>query len=456
VQSPAQDASTPPYPRPAYAWFIVGILVLAFLISYVDRQVLAILVGPMKADLHASDSEIAWLYGIFAIFYAVAGLPIAMLADRYARLRLISAGLLLWSLLTIASGLSRTLLQLVLARIGVGVGEAVLTPAANSLIPDSFPRHRVTLAVSVFMAGSTLGSGLAFVVGGVVLSLVQNAGTTYVPLLGEMSAWQKVFLACGLPGLVLAPVLLLLREPIRRQAGGLKSAGAPLAEVLSWYRRNRATAILHHAGFLCLALMGFGFVFWSISFFTRVHGMQASTAAQIFGVIQMVSGSLGSVWGPLLAARLARGGRQDANIVAGMIGGACAMGAIMLIQTMPNAFWAFACYVPALFFVSSPFGLAYGSLPVIAPASMRAVVASVFMLVVSLGMLLGPPIAGFFNERVFPGGDGVRWSILTVTPIFGLAGLILLWFCRRHYAASLVAAEELETAASQVQVWRGG
>jgi MFS family permease len=445
---PGQHTAVPPYPRPFYAWLLVGILVLAFLFSYIDRQVLAILVGPMKADLHATDSEIGWLYGVFALFYAVGGLPIAMLADRYARLRLVAAGVLLWSVLTIASGLARNLLQLVLARIGVGVGEAVLTPAANSLIPDSFPRHKVPFAVSVFMAGSTLGSGLAFLVGGVVLGLVQEAGTTYVPLLGNMSAWQKVYLACGLPGLVLAPCLLLLREPIRRQFKVSQRAGATLAELRAWYRQNLRTVILHHSGFLCLALMGFGFVFWSISFFTRVHGLQASTASQIFGVIQLVFGSLGSVSAPLLAARLARGGRKDVNIVAAMIGGVCAMAAIMLIQTMPSAFWAFVCYVPALFFVSSPFGLAYGSLPVIAPASMRAVVVSVFMLVVSLGMLLGPPIAGFFNERIFPDGDGVRWSILTVTPVFGCLGLTLLWFCRRHYAASLAAAETLETAAA--------
>jgi MFS family permease len=448
MNSPGQLAAVPPYPRPIYAWFLVAILVVAFLFSYIDRQVLAILVGPMKADLHATDSEIGWLYGVFALFYAVGGIPIAMLADRYARLRLVAAGVLLWSVLTIGSGLARNLLQLVLARIGVGVGEAVLTPAANSLIPDSFPRERVPFAVSVFMAGSTLGSGLAFLAGGTVLGLVQDAGTTYVPLLGNMSAWQKVYLACGLPGLVLAPCLLLLREPIRRQFSVSKRAGATLAELLSWYRRNLTTVILHHTGFLCLALMGFGFVFWSISFFTRVYGMQASTASQIFGAIQLVFGSLGSICAPLLATRLARGGRKDGNIVAAIIGGACAMAAIMLIQTMPSAFWAFVCYVPALFFISSPFGLAYGSLPVIAPASMRAVVVSVFMLVVSVGMLLGPPIAGFFNERVFPNGDGVRWSILTVTPIFGCLGLTLLWFCRRHYAASLQAAESLELEVS--------
>jgi MFS family permease len=146
----------------------------------------------------------------------------------------------------------------------------------------------------------------------------------------------------------------------------------------------------------------------------------------------------------LLAARLARRGRRDANIVAGMVAGAFGMVTIMLVQTMPDALWAFVLYVPAMFFAASPFGLAYGSLPVIAPAKMRAVVASFFMCIVNLGMLLGPPIAGLFNERIFPEVEGVRWSILTVTPIFGIAGLVLLAFCRRHYAVSLDAADALE------------
>jgi MFS family permease len=191
--------------------------------------------------------------------------------------------------------------------------------------------------------------------------------------------------------------------------------------------------------------MGFSFVFWSVSFFTRVHGMQASSASQVFGWIFMIAGSLGSLWAPLLALRFARRGHRDANVLAGMVGGLLAMLAIMAAQTMPTAFWAFVCYVPAMFFVASPFGLAYGSLPVITPPPMRAVVTSVFMVVVNMGMLLGPPIAGVFNERIFPGHDGVRWSLLTMAPIFGLAGVLLLALCRRHYARSLAAAEVLDS-----------
>jgi MFS family permease len=432
--------------KSTYGWVIVGMLILASLISYADRQVVAIVVAPMKSDLGVTDSQIGWLYGIFAVFFALAGIPLAMLADRYSRVRLVGAGVFFWSLMTATCGLARSFLQVMLARIGVGVGEAVLTPSANSLIADTFPREKVPFAVSVFMTGATIGSGLAFVAGGVILGVVQSGGAVRWPLVGELHPWQQVFFWCAVPGLLLAPVFAFMREPPRHVVRGSRAAGASLSEILAFYRQNRATLLFHHVGFLCLSLMGFAFVFWTVSFFSRVHGVEPARAAVIFGWIFVVMASLGTVWTPTLAARFRRRGRRDANIVAAMIGGGCAMVAIMAVQAMPNAFWAFVCYLPAMFFNASPFGLAYGSLPLITPPPMRAVVTSVFMCVVNLGMLLGPPIAGLFNERLFPQADGVRWSLLTLTPLFGLLGLALLAFGRRHYARSLEAADQLEAS----------
>jgi MFS family permease len=439
------------FPSPLRAWLIVSILIFAMLVSYVDRQIVAIVVGPMKLDLHASDSTIGWLYGIFALFYAVGGVPLAMFADRYTRSRLIAAGIFLWSIATCLCGLTRNFSQLLLTRIGVGVGEACLSPATSSLIADLFPRERIPLVVSAFQAGATTGSGLAFIVGGLILSLVQSGGSRQISFLGDLHPWQQVFVFCGLPGLVLAPMMLLFKDPPRRGTSGRVPGRQPDAtstngiSLISFYRTNKATLLLHHSGFLCLALMGFGFVFWSVSFLSRVHGIEPAKAAQIFGFIQIIVGPLGNLAAPALALRLSRRGHRDANIVASMIGGGCAMLAIMLIQAMPTATLALICFVPALFFTSSPFGLAYGSLPVITPGSRRAVVTSVFMLVVSLGMLLGPPLAGLFNERIFPSPTGVRWSLLTLTPILGITGLCLLALCRRHYAISLARAESAES-----------
>jgi MFS family permease len=432
--------------RPLVAWIAVTILVLASVFSYVDRQVVAIVVGPMKADLALSDTQVGWLYGIFALFYAVAGVPIARFADRGNRSRLIAIGLCAWSAMTMLSGLSRNFLQVFAARIGIGVGEATLVPAANSLIGDLFPRERVPFAISVFTTGGVLGSGLAFVIGGSVLALIEHSGQPLLPWLAQLAPWQQFFIYVGLPGFLLAPAILFIREPQRKRVAA-KAAGTDLHAVAAFYRENFTTIVLHHLGFLAYALMGFCNVFWTVTFFTRVHGLPASEASSIFGWIFLLAGTWGGPWAAALARRMAARGSQDANIKAAMIGGALMIPSVFLIQLMPTAFWAAVFYVPTMFFSTSPYGLAYGSLPIIAPPQIRATVISVFMFVVSLGMLLGPPLAGTFNEHIFPSQEGVRYSVMSVTALCGGSGFILLWLARKHYAVSLERAVAREAAA---------
>lgn len=431
-----------PYPRRAYAWLVVGALVIAALVAFVDRQVVAIVVDPMKTDLGVGDTEIGWLYGVFAIFYAVAALPIAWLADNRSRKHIIAVGIFFWSLMTMCCGLSRTFWQLFLARVGVGVGEATLTPAATSLLGDYFPREQLPLAMSVYQTGAIMGSGLAFIVGGVVLGLVEEGEPWVLPVIGQLKPWQQTFVFVGAPGFVLAMLFLLLREPLRRRSVARAGiAQAPLGEVVGFYRQHLPTLALHHVGFLSLALMGYAFVFWSVSYFVRVHGADAAAASQTFGWIFLVTGPLGPILVAVLARRLSERGRADANITAGMVGGALAVPVIILIQFAPDIFWAFVLYVPAMILINSPFGIAAGSLPVITPPHLRAQVAAVYMLVGALGMMLGPPIAGAFNEHVFPGDDGVRYSLMTLTGVFGLLGVACLWTGRRHYARSMAQAD---------------
>ncbi|MFP6837133.1 MAG: MFS transporter [Pseudomonadales bacterium] len=431
------------YPRPAYSWFVVAVLVFAALIAFIDRQVVAIVVDPMKQDLGVGDAQIGWLYGVFAVFYAVAAMPIAWLADRRSRTRLIAAGIFLWSLMTMACGLSRSFWYVFLARIGVGVGEATLTPATTSLVGDYFPRDQIPLALSVFQTGAIMGSGIAFIIGGYVLEIVEQANPLVLPLVGELHPWQQTFLYVGAPGILLAFFLLFLREPTRRSASGsVQESQATVAEILDFYRRNARTLAFHHVGFLSFVLMGYAFVFWTVSFFVRVHGYAASEASQIFGWIFLLTGPIGPILAALFARWLSNRGRGDANIIAGMVGGLIAMPTIIIIQFVPSASWAIVLYVPAMIFINSPFGLAAGSLPVIAPANMRAQVAAFYMLVVSFGMMIGPPLAGAFNEYVFPGPEGVRYSLMTLSSIFGVIGGVSLWMGRRHYARSLAIADE--------------
>lgn len=430
----------PAYPKPIYAWTIMAILVAAALLAFIDRQVVAIVVDPMKRDLGVGDAQIGWLYGVFAVFYAIAALPIAWLADHRSRTRLIAIGITLWSLMTMACGLSRSFLYVLLARIGVGVGEATLTPATTSLVGDYFPRSQIPLAMSIYQTGAIMGSGIAFIIGGVVLALVENTPPLVLPWFGELRPWQQTFVYLGAPGILMGMLFLFLREPVRRLAPDT-APQPPGRELLAFYQRNATTLALHHTGFLALALMGYAFVFWSVSYFVRVHGIEASAASQLFGWIFLVAGPLGPVLAAVYARRLGRQGRRDANLTAGMMGGLLAIPVIVAIQFAPNAAWAFILYVPAMIFVNSPFGIAVGCLPVITPPHLRAQVAAVYMLMVSVGMMLGPPLAGAFNEHVFPGPDGVRYSLITLTGGFGLLGVVLLWFGRKPYAESLEVAD---------------
>jgi len=430
-----------PYPNRKYAWFVVFVLILASLIAFIDRQVVAIVVGPMQEDLGVGDTEIGWLYGVFALFYAVAALPIATLADMKSRKTIIAVGIALWSLLTIACGLARNYWQIFFARMGVGIGEATLNPSTTSLIGDFFPRKDVPLALSIFQIGPIVGTGIAFIIGGMVLEIVQQAEPLTLPLIGALKPWQQTFVYVGAPGILLAGLFLFIREPVRRVSNEPEIAQTGTGQLIHFYRTNASTLLWHHLGFVSLILTGYAFVFWSVTFFVRIHGVPAAEASQIFGWIFVIFGPMGPLIVAYIAAELKRRGHHDANITAGMIGGIATIPCVLLIQIAPSATWAYILYAPALLAVNSPFGIAAGALPVITPPHLRARVAAVYMFAGAVGMMFGPPLAGAFNEYLFPGAEGVRYSMIIMTCCFGFLGVLFLWFARKPYAASIQSAD---------------
>ncbi|MFT7219079.1 MAG: MFS family permease [Candidatus Azotimanducaceae bacterium] len=439
--NPESTTANPPYPSRRYAWFVVFVLIIASLIAFIDRQVVAIVVEPMKEDLGVGDTEIGWLYGVFALFYAFAAIPIATLADTKSRKHIIAVGIFLWSLMTIACGLTRGYWEIFIARIGVGVGEATLSPSTTSLIGDYFPRKDIPLALSIFQTGPIIGTGIAFIIGGVVLDMVENADPLVLPFFGALKPWQQIFVYVGVPGLILAAFFLLIKEPLRRPSLAPPTQKSSTAQLLDFYRENRRTIIFHHLGFVSLILTGYAFVFWSVTFFVRIHNVPASEASQMFGWIFVFFGAMGPLLIAFIAKKLTDRGHKDANITAGMIGGMLTIPTVLMIQFAPNVTWAYILYAPALLAVNSPFGMAAGSLPVITPPHLRARVAAVYMLTGATGMMFGPPMAGAFNEYIFPGVDGVRYSMMTMTTFFGILGVVLLWFGRKPYAESLAKSD---------------
>ena len=202
------------------AWYMVGLLTVAYVVSFVDRNILGLLIDPIKADLGLSDLQIGLLLGpAFAIFYATMGLPLGYLADRRRRTWIVAAGVAVWSAATAFSGLARNFVQLFIARMSVGVGEATLSPCAMSLISDSYPEERRGKPIAVYSSAISLGSGLAALLGAGVLAWANTNEQTVLPLVGPVAAWQLAFIVVGLPGLLLAALFFWVPEPKRLLAG---------------------------------------------------------------------------------------------------------------------------------------------------------------------------------------------------------------------------------------------
>lgn len=218
--------SQPDAPIPAYSWYVLGVLVLVYVLNFVDRQILSILAEDIKRDLGLADEDLGFLYGTaFGVFYALFGIPLGRLADNWHRVRLMTAGLALWSTMTALSGFAKSGGALAAARVGVGVGEATASPSAYSLISDWFPRRRRATALAIYSSGLYIGGGLSLGIGGFVVQRWNAAYPGGGPF--GLAGWQAAFLAVGLPGLLMALWVATLREPLRGRSEGLKSEPHP-------------------------------------------------------------------------------------------------------------------------------------------------------------------------------------------------------------------------------------
>ena len=209
-----------------YSWYVLGVLVLVYVMNFVDRNIMSILAEDIKADLGITDSEIGFLYGtVFGVFYALFGIPLGRLADMWHRMRLLTVGLTLWSAMTALSGLASSFSQLALARIGVGVGEASASPVAYSVLSDYFPKEKRATALSIYSSGLYLGGGLSLFIGGLIVDRWNLAFPDGGPM--GLVGWQAAFMAVGLPGLLLAAWVSTLREPIRGLSEGIVMPAEP-------------------------------------------------------------------------------------------------------------------------------------------------------------------------------------------------------------------------------------
>jgi MFS family permease len=438
----ADDPST--YPSSFAAWYSVAVLMLMYIFSFIDRTTISLLVEPMKRDLHINDTQIGMLQGLaFALLYTFLGLPIARLSDRHSRRAIIAAGVFIWSIMAALCGMARTATQLFMARVGVGVGEAALSPAAYSMITDSFPRSKLGSAFSVYNVGITIGSGTAFLVGGIVVAAVSHAGATYtLPLLGEIRAWQMVFIVTGAPGIVLPLLMLTFREPARRgilrRGSAAEPAAAalrpPLSEVLSYVWSNRKFYGLYFVAIALLAMCGYCVAAWLPTALIRAYGVTAAQVGKVLGASIILTNSTGMLLAGLLCDRLTRQGKKDAPIIVALIS-ACG---IALLGGLPPFMPAVPLIWAAIFVSGVTFNAYNGVGPMainqVTPNQYRAQISAVYLFVVNaLGLGVGPTLVPFVNEHVFHDPVKIRYSLVIVVICSAVAAIALLLMVRPIY-----------------------
>ncbi len=425
-----------------YAWFVVAILMIAYVFSFIDRQILNLLVGPIRRDLGINDTQMSLLMGFsFAIFYTILGIPLGRLADSKSRRGLIAAGVVVWSLMTALCGTAKHYWQLFLYRVGVGVGEAALSPAAYSMIADYFPPQRRATAISVYSMGIYLGGGMAFLLGGLVIKAVAAQGAVTVPLIGTIHPWQVVFLILGSAGILFSLCFALVREPPRHGIT-VGSSSVPFGEVVAYLWSHRRTVLCHNLGFAMLSFCSYGSSAWIPSYFIRSHGWDASQIGIVYGVLVMVFGSTGIVFGGRLADRWSEAGITDAALRVGLWAATlCLVGGVLYLLA-PTGTLAAIAMVPAVFALGMPFGAAAAAIQEIVPNRMRGQTSAVYLFIVNLiGLGIGPTAVAVLTDYVFRDDNAVRWSILIVGTFGNLAAIALFSAGLRPYRETLASLQ---------------
>lgn len=400
------------------AWTAVIFCMIAYIFSFIDRQIMALLIGPIQADLGISDTQFGLLHGFaFAIFYATMGIPVAALSDRKSRPLIISIGVAFWSIATVACGFARGFGQLFLARVCVGAGEAALSPATYSLISDLFPKEKLGRAVAVYSLGSFLGAGIAFLLGGWVIAAVSAAGPqTWFGI--AFAGWQITFLIVGAPGLLLALLMLMTIGEPRAARDRASADQQPVPSVLAVFRfivQEKAIFVPHMAGYTLAAMTLFSLLSWSPAYLMRVFGMTPAESGFRLGFVAIFAAGGGVLASGWIMDRLTRSGMMDAPFRTGIIGALGAIPPLVLLPWASTPAQAVALLAVAFFFASFPMPPSTAVMQIVAPPAMRSRVSALFLGINSLiGMGVSSALVGLANDHWFGGAQGTGRSLALV------------------------------------------
>ena len=412
------------------AWWALILLTATYTFSFIDRQIINLLVDPIRTDLSLSDSQVSFLQGLaFVLPYVLLSIPLGRVVDRANRIRVLVIGILVWTISCVTCGMAKNFWQLGMARMGVGAGEASVTPASWSLLADYFPEDKRALPVSIFLMGPYLGAGLSLILGAEVVGWASGLGTIELPFAGALAPWQLTFMLVALPGLLMVFLLPLLQDPPRTQR--LTEAAEPLSwgEIAQyvWPRRGVFGAYLLGAPFIVLVL--YALQAWVPSLLIRVHGLEIVEAGRYYGTIALVAGSAGVLSGPVAARWLA--GRMDPAVapLVTSISSTCLLIPVLVSAGLAESLtWTLVLITGASYLVTFPLALFATGLQSASPNEMRGLMAGCFVLSTNLiGLALGPTSVALASDYIFGSPQAVGSSLALVGGTVLPMAVFLLW-----------------------------
>ena len=412
-----------------YGWYVAFILLIGFTFSFIDRQVLNLLVVPIQNDLNITDTQISALQGLaFVLTYVGLCIPIGRLVDKSHRVTVMIVGLLVWSVATIACGFSKNYVSMFIARMGIGAGESTVHPGSISILGDYFDSDKIAYPMSIYLLGPYLGAGIAMIFGAQVLDWTSQMDNNFIlPLVGEVAPWQLTFIAVGLPGVLVAGLFLTIREP-KRKIPEIDSKEVPsFKKIAKFIQKNWQVYGAIIIGNSCLIILLYGLQSWVPTMLLRVYEWDLIQSGRVYGLIAMLAGSAGVLSGPIVLRLMSNNEIRAPHFKLAIFGISMASLSLIMLPFQTNVNIALIFVTLASFFVTLPLAGTSSAMVIVSPNRIRGVITGIYVVVTSvLGLVLGPFLVASSTDFIFQDPNSVAKSLALVSILIGPIGIFFM------------------------------
>lgn len=430
---------TQPWPSRRSACYSLGVMTVVVMFATLDRQMLALLIDPIKKDFHVSDTQVALLLGAaFSITYGLTGIPIARIADTWNRRNLIAISVGFWGACTLLGGIAQSYTHMFLARLGLGVGESGYGPAAWSIAADNWPREKLGLALGIMGTGAMMGIGLSSFTGGAILHFAEHLPSMHVPFVGTIRPWQWTFLVVGLPALLWSIMVMSTREPPRRGLGPNKKVqSVPVRDVARWVLDDWRTYLAVIGGSTMKIFLAAGHATWGATLYHRQFGWELSRVGLITGTITLIVSPIGMIIGGKLSERWTKQGRPDANLRIVLYGLSCSVPLLTIAPLLPNPYMILSVNGMAIFIAALGMGPAFAATQSVTPNRIRAQIGALSQFSTNvIAFALSPLVVALFTDYLFEDPSKLRYSIALNAAVMGALAVLVTFQGLKPYARS--------------------